>query len=108
MPWSVSVREGQVLRRTSTISTRRFRDRPLSPELEASGRCAATPAAVSLRALTWWRMKKRTTCVARAVDSSQFEGKRAVAIGRTSVWPSTRSTQGISAGIFFSKLGQRR
>ena len=40
-------------------------------------------------AATPWRMKKRTTCVARAVDSSQFVGNCELAIGRLSVWPST-------------------
>lgn len=37
--------------------------------------------------------------MARAADSSQFEGKREVAIGRLSVWPSMRSTQSSSDGI---------
>ena len=42
-----------------------------------------------------------TTAMARAAESAQFEGNCADWIGRASVWPSTRSTQGMSAGISF-------
>ena len=45
--------------------------------------------------------------MARAADRSQFDLNGPPVIGRMSVWPSTRSTQGISAGIFFSSLGER-
>ena len=48
-----------------------------------------------------------TTEIARAADSSQFEGNCALAIGRTSVWPSTRSTQAMSCGICFSSSIER-
>ena len=39
--------------------------------------------------------------MARAVDSSQFDGNVGLAIGRMSVWPSTCSAQSISLGISF-------
>ncbi len=44
-----------------------------------------------------------TTAMARAADNSQFDLNCPPVIGRTSVWPSTRSTQAISAGICFSR-----
>jgi hypothetical protein len=34
-------------------------------------------------------MNRRTTLLARTADSSQFDGKAALAIGVLSVWPST-------------------
>ena len=48
-----------------------------------------------------------TTEIARAAESSQFDGNAALAIGRTSVWPSTRSTQATSVGICLLQLGER-
>ncbi len=51
-----------------------------------------------------WSSSTLTTEIARAVDSSQFDGNSAVKIGRLSVWPSTCNTQSILAG----NLGGRR
>ena len=54
-----------------------------------AGAARRSPRPRGGRRATWSRMKKRTTAVARAVDSSQFDGNCALAIGRSSVWPST-------------------
>jgi hypothetical protein len=65
-----------------TISTRRFLARPCAVSLDATGRESPKPCAT----------RYRTTPVARAVESSQFEGKRlrsAGPMGTLSVNPST-------------------
>ena len=43
-----------------------------------------------------------TTAMARAEDRAQFDGNCDVAMGRWSVWPSTRITQGMSGGTWRS------
>ena len=46
--------------------------------------------------------------MARPADSAQFDGNCAVAIGRASVCPSTRITQGMSGGICRSQVEEGR
>ncbi len=60
-----------------TISTRRLRARPAAVALLAIGRCSALPEAVSRLAPTPCAIRKRTTVLARAVESSQLLGNSA-------------------------------
>ena len=68
-----------------------------SPKPAATRRCGEMPLLI----------RYCTTEMARAADRSQFEWKLPLAIGRTSVWPSTRSTQAMSCGICLLELEQR-
>src|SRR5665213_1403959 len=65
-----------------------------SPKPAATNRCGETPLAT----------RYCTTAIARAADRPQFDLNWPPVMGRTSVWPSTRNTQGISVGICFSRL----
>src|SRR5579863_2321567 len=64
-----------------------------SPKPAATRCCGETPLLI----------RYCTTEIARADDRSQFDLNWGLLMGRTSVWPSTRSTQAISLGIFFSR-----
>ena len=80
------------------ISTRRLARRFSSLVLGRSGRNEAWPLT-----LNWpggrpvASIRKRPTRLARASDSSQFEGKRADCIGRSSVWPMMLIMAGVCA-----------
>src|SRR5262245_21763433 len=88
---SVSLSSMRRLRRKAS-SVRSLSSGWNSPKPAATSRCGDTP----LEIMYW------TTEMARADDSAQLDGYCAVVIGRTSVWPSMRSTQAISFGISFS------
>src|SRR4029079_1372943 len=77
--------------RVRTISTRRFCPRPAGVALLATGCSAAKPPRDSRLADTPARASRCTTAPARAPDSCQLDGYCEVAMGRSSVWPSTRT-----------------
>ena len=58
------------------ISTRRFLARPCAASLDATGRESPKPCADRMFGFTPCATRYRTTSAARAVESSQFEGKR--------------------------------
>ena len=68
-----------------------------SPYPAATRRSGGTPRAT----------RYLTTDDARAVDSSQFDGNAALAIGRVSVWPSTCNAQSISLGNLLLEFDDR-
>jgi len=70
-------------------ATRRLRARPSGVSFGATGMLSAWPTAVRRAACTPLAMNRRTTALARAADSSQFEAKFELLIGWTSVCPST-------------------
>src|SRR5437762_6216039 len=75
----------------TTKSTRRFAPRPSGVLFEATGRYSPYPTAERRCGGTFpFEIRYCNTYVARAVDSSQFEGNWAVWIGVLSVCPSTR------------------
>src|SRR5439155_7141386 len=74
-----------------TRSTRRLAARPSGVTFEAIGRYSPYPARDSRAGLkSNWLVMWERTYVARAADSSQLDGKRAVLIGTLSVCPSIR------------------
>src|SRR5688572_1606762 len=91
--------EGLAHRSVSFSSMRRLRRNASSPWPPSSGWNSPNPAATRRCGEMPLLIRYCTTEIARAEDSSQFEGNCALAIGRTSVCPSTRSTQARSVGI---------
>src|SRR4051794_27877780 len=90
-------------RSVSFSSMRRLRRKASSPLSVSSGWNSPKPAATRCWGEMPFWMRYCTTEMARADESAQFEGNCVLAIGRTSVCPSTRNTQAISVGICFSR-----
>jgi len=76
--------------------TRRLAARPASVSFGAAGWNSAYPTAANRFGSTPSRLSILTTEASRAEDSSQFEGYNALAIGRSSVNPSTRIGSSLS------------
>src|SRR5262249_40894464 len=74
---------------TTTISMRRFDERPSSVSLGATGRVSPYEAADSRFGPMPAATIVLTIVIARPAPSCQFDGKRALWIGTLSVWPST-------------------
>src|SRR5690606_16416982 len=83
----------------TTITTRRFTCRPSGVVLSATGWNSPRPTAAIRSGATPCSWKMRTTRDARAADSSQFDGKTTVLIGRSSLCPSTCVRTGLPARI---------
>lgn len=64
-----------------TISIRRFFARPSAVPLETTGWVSPNPVADIMFWSTPFEARYRTTSVARAVESSQLDGKRAFSSG---------------------------
>src|SRR6185312_12119530 len=77
------------LERMTTMSTRRLSARPWGVVLGATGFWSAYPTAARWLSATPWWIRNSRTAVAREVESSQLLGNSLLAIGTSSVLPST-------------------